>query len=261
MPPLDQHSASKIIKLLLIGDPGSGKTGAIASLVAAGYKVRVIDFDELLAPLLKYVRRTCPDKIKNVSYATFTDHYTPDHTGNLVIQGIPNAFARAVKCMQHWNVDGEDLGKPESWGDDTILVIDSLSSMSQAAFNWAAALNPSVKDYLVKYGVAQERIKNLLLTLRASDYNTNVIVIAHVKYDKNHLGITKGFPKTVGNALDSEVGSWFGHILQAETPTGSPRIIRTKPNGLIELKNSAILPDTLPLETGLATFFKTVRET
>lgn len=260
MPPLGEHSASKIIKLLYIGDPGSGKTGSLASLVAAGYNMRIIDFDELLAPLLTYVNRTCPDKINNVSYATFTDKYTPDATGNPVIQGIPNAFSRAVKCMEHWNIDGEDLGKPATWGENTILVIDSLSSMAQAAFNWAAALNPSVKDYLVKYGVAQERIKNQLLTLRATSFNTNVIVIAHVKYDKNHLGIQKGFPKTVGNALDGDVGSWFSHILQAETPLNSPRIIRTKPNGLIELKNTAILPDTLPIDTGLATFFAATRK-
>ena len=38
-------------KILLIGKSGAGKTGALASLVAAGYNLRIIDTDKGVRPL------------------------------------------------------------------------------------------------------------------------------------------------------------------------------------------------------------------
>ena len=45
MPNLSKHQSSEFTKLLLMGDSKSGKTGALASLVLAGYKLRILDFD------------------------------------------------------------------------------------------------------------------------------------------------------------------------------------------------------------------------
>lgn len=264
MPSLDTHSASRIIKLLYLGDPGSGKTGSLTSLVKAGYKLRIIDFDNLLGTLLTYVKRECPDKIKNVSFATFTDNVRADVTGRPVVQGLPNAFSRAMKCLTDWNVEGEALGKPESWGEDTIVVIDSLTRMALAAFRWSEAMNPAAKEPRTWYFSAQNMVRGALSLLHDESFKTNVIVIAHIDYDKNHLDLMKGFPKSIGGALNSEIAAYFNCILLAETSgigATATRVIRTKPTGLVELKNSAILPDTLPLDTGLATFFKAARET
>ena len=42
---LSAISATAPIKLLYIGDSGSGKTGSLASLVKDGYKIRILDYD------------------------------------------------------------------------------------------------------------------------------------------------------------------------------------------------------------------------
>ena len=42
MPPLSESTASHFVKLMYIGDSGTGKTGSLASLAAAGYKLRLV---------------------------------------------------------------------------------------------------------------------------------------------------------------------------------------------------------------------------
>ena len=56
MPALSDHQSSQTTKMLFIGDSGSGKTGALASLAAAGYNLRILDVDngvDILANLLR----------------------------------------------------------------------------------------------------------------------------------------------------------------------------------------------------------------
>ena len=51
MPSLSAHQSNDYVKLLLCGDSGSGKSGALASLVGAGYKLRILDMDNGLDSL------------------------------------------------------------------------------------------------------------------------------------------------------------------------------------------------------------------
>ena len=51
MPSLANHQSNEFTKLLIEGDSGSGKTGALASLVKAGYKLRILDMDNGLDAL------------------------------------------------------------------------------------------------------------------------------------------------------------------------------------------------------------------
>ena len=57
MPKGSAHTSAIITKMLLIGASGSGKTGALASLAAAGYKLRILDYDNGLDFLMRYMRK------------------------------------------------------------------------------------------------------------------------------------------------------------------------------------------------------------
>ena len=59
MPPLATHAATKRTKLLIVGDPGSGKTALLGSLANAGYNVRILDFDAGVDILFAYVKPDC----------------------------------------------------------------------------------------------------------------------------------------------------------------------------------------------------------
>lgn len=269
MATLNNHTSAETTKLLLIGDSGSGKTGALASLVKAGYKLRILDFDNGLDILRVICKRECPEKLVNVEYRTLRDKIKSSDAGP-ILDGPPKAFTNAVKMLDKWVYEENgvriDLGVPATWGPDTILVIDSLTFMSDAAFQWATMMQAAAKnqDGRQIYFVAQQKIENVLNLLSAESFKTNVIITAHIRYSQQDDGTTKGFPNSVGSALGPTIPSYFNSMALV-TKSGSgdslKRVIKTVATSLLDLKNPApfSMAKELPVETGLADFFKTVR--
>lgn len=264
MPSLANHQSNTITKMLLMGDSGTAKTGSLVSLVQAGYKLRILDFDNGLDSLVAQIKTKCPDKLGNVAFETLRDKMKMTQAGP-VLDGVPQACIRAMNMLNHWkDSDGTDLGVPATWGADTVLVIDSLTFFSEAAFNWAEVVKSGTKDRRQIYGEAQSLIENMLAMLTGGSMNTNVIVIAHTKYMERPDGTSKGFPTSVGNALSPKIPAYFNSVALA-TSTGAgtslKRQIQTVSTGLIDLKNPASMKmaPALPIETALADFFKTIR--
>lgn len=273
MPKLADNTSAEYLKLLVVGDPGSGKTGGLASLVKAGYKLHIFDFDNLLGSLLQFVKKTCPENIDNVYTQQFTDKMKGPDMPLIMIggrsdvmnftDGVPDAYIRALKQLNHWKTPDEDLGNVCEAGAESILVIDSLTSAAQSAFRYAKGMNPMAKEPQTHYFGAQQLVMNLLYLLGSTSVRTNVVVLAHIDYDKNHLGITKGFPRSVGSALNSQIAGVFNSVLLCETaPDGKKKLVKTVSNGIVDLKNpvSFRLAPELPLETGFADFFEAVKQ-
>lgn len=255
MPTLDTLTASQVVKLLLIGDSGTGKTGSIASLVKAGYNVRLLDMDNGWESLAAAISRTCPDRLSYVDVESYRDKYKSTQAGP-VLDGGPKAFTNAIRLLDRWN----DLGSPSKWGPSCILVLDSLTFFSDAAYAWADTLNPSAKDKRQIYGAAQEAIEHVLALLTGADFNTNVIVTSHIKFIDLPDGTKRGYPTAVGQALSPTIPRYFNSVCQCQTQSGGRRTIQTVSTALIDLKNphSFDMEKSLPIETGLATFFQTL---
>src|SRR5690348_9142467 len=100
MPTLSNHQSNEYTKMLLEGDSGSGKTGALTSLVKAGYKLRVLDFDNGLETLKQFVMKECPGNVDNVEFRTLRDEYTASPLGPKVTK--PSAFVAGIKMLDHW---------------------------------------------------------------------------------------------------------------------------------------------------------------
>lgn len=248
---------------MLIGYSGAGKTGALTSLVEAGYKLRILDFDNGLDSLVIQCRKRCPGKLGNIHFVSLRDKLKGTQAGP-ILDGMPTAFTRAMQLLDRWKDGTEDLGRPADWGEDTVVVIDSLTFLSEAAFNWATAMNPSAKDKRQIYGAAQEAIENAIALLTADSFKTNVIVTAHIKFIDQPDGTTKGFPTAVGNALSPKLPAYFNNVALCETKgvgASAQRIIRTISTGLVDVKSPAsfTMPPELPIATGLADFFKVNR--
>ena len=256
MPTLDQLTANQLVKLLLVGDSGTGKTGSIASLVAAGYIVRVLDMDNGWESLAAAIRRTCPERLSSVDVESHRDIYKSSPIGP-VISGQPKAFVKAIGLLDKWT----DGSHPKDWGEEYILVVDSLTFLSDAAYAWADALNPSAKDKRQIYGAAQEAVEHVLALLTGADFNTNVIVTAHVRYFDLPDGTKRGYPTSIGQALSPTIPRYFNSVASCQTQPGGKRTIQTVSTALIDLKNpnSFEMAKSLPIETGLATFFETLR--
>lgn len=263
MPSLKDHQSNEFTKLLIEGDSGSGKTGALASLVAAGYRLRILDMDNGLDVLKAYVQHTAPDLLGNVEFRTLRDKRKATAEGP-AIDGAPKAFISALKMLDRWKYDDAgtpvDLGPPSDWGPDCILVVDSLTMLSDAAFDFREPLTKG-GDKRATFYDAQGAIENVLALLTSESFRTNVIVISHIKYMDMPDGTKKGFPTSVGSALSPVIPRYFNSVALCET-TGGKRTLKTAPTATIDLKNPKpfAMAKAYPIETGLADFFGVLRE-
>lgn len=257
MPNLAQHHSSSLVKTLYIGDSGTGKTGSLASLVGAGYRLKILDLDNGLDALVQFVRRDHPTMESNVDFETLRDLYTVDTAGPRV--KTAKAFVATAKLLTKWS----DESIPSEWGPEVVCVIDSMTTLGKAAFEWARGQNPGAKDPRQWYFTAQQALENTIAMLTSEAFNTNLIIISHVNFKELPSGEVKGYATTIGSALGPTIPKYFNSMILAESVgfgKNMKRRIRTISTGVIDLKNPAPfkLENELPLETGLATLFKTL---
>lgn len=262
MPSLANHQSNDFTKCLVIGDSGAGKTGALTSLVKAGYKLRILDFDNNLDVLKAFIERECPANINNVEFRTLRDKYKASPNGP-IIDGKPTAFVQGLKMLDHWKYDDVDLGRPGEWGPDCILVLDSLSRFCDAAYDFRLPLavvgRSGEIDRRSVYGDAQDAIESTLANLTSASFETNVIVIAHIVYQETPDGI-KGFPQGVGQKLSPKIPQYFPTKIRFFNK-GGKRSIKTTSTPMIDLANPKpfdMLPEYL-IETGMADIFAVLR--
>lgn len=197
-------------KVLLIGDQGNGKTGAKAALVAAGYKLRMLDTDRgarilrsLLTdpryPYAEYMKKTGvdprePGRISVVPIDVDFDIMTypkRDPNGKTTFVDVfgptsSTAWNKIIKTLKKWvDPDGTDYGSMYDWGPDVILDFDTMSTMAEIAKYWVQDMNGHLGSLVDEHGRdtggAQEMIMRMMSSVTSSKVACNVIVTAHIK--------------------------------------------------------------------------------
>jgi len=253
MPTLDNHMSSDYVKLIYIGDSGTGKTGSLASLLKAGYSLRILDMDDGLSSLVGYARAEGCD-LSKVEYETYRDEYKATKVGP-AIKGQPKAFVEALTKLTEWS----EIDDPKCF-----LVMDTLTSFSKAAFEWAKGMNPLAKDPRQWFGTAQKGVEDTIALLSGPQMKMNVIVMSHINYKEVVEGSNKGYVAAVGTALGPHIPKYFDSMILAEASgsgTNVRRKIKTFPTGVIDLKTPSpkMQPD-YPLATGLAEIVALLKE-
>jgi hypothetical protein len=269
MPNLSTHHSSSIVKALYLGDSGTGKTGSLASLVEAGYNLRVLDFDnglDILASMLP------ADKLSSVIYETCTDKFKTVG-GKVIVDGVPKAFSKAMNLLTNWKTDDQDLGSVSTWTSNDVLVIDSLTHCGKAAMRQALALGNRLNQHPHQsdWGVAQGMLEDMISLLCSEAVPCNVLILAHwdnfgdTDEKGQPVGPQRGLPISLGKALSPRIPTYFNSTILAKRigiGAGARRRIYTVPQDSIELKSSA--PKSVKAEyelpTGLAEFFRDARK-
>ncbi len=273
------------VRELLVSYPGGGKTGSIASLANAGYKIRLLDFDGNTEPLLRFTK---PEFLSNIDILSFRDKM--GMTGKTFEPvGVPTAFKNALAAMDEWKYKEDDdtevnLGKSKDWGCDTVVVLDSLTSMGVAAMRRIQNMmnKTSTNTTQQVWGVAQKEQEGFIEKLTSPDNRFHVIVLAHLKMigPKDTLqgdsDLTKDlkekaadiiptrlFPNALGQALSPLIGGHFPTLLLAEAKylpgNRAVRYIKTVTRSDLDLKVPATLdqiPAELEISTAQAEIFK-----
>lgn len=265
MPTLADHPSSKIAKILNVGESGTGKTSALASLARAGYSLYCLDYDDNLGILSKLL---ADDKaaLGRVQYVTLKDKLVS-------VGGIPQfkppvtAFADAGKQLNEWTKAKAETG---GWTDKDVLVLDTLNAMSDAALNAALAsagrLNqrPQLQDF---GWLADSVLRFVAMICDNTEFPANVIVNTHVRYfegDEDTQTLPKGLPAARGQQIANNVSRYFGTVLLTHTVGSGPatrRVISTQPQGVVQVKTSNPfgVEKQYKLENGLAELFEALR--
>ncbi len=225
------HAESNLIKAIIAGVSGRGKTGLLATLINSPLikRTAILDFDQGLQILSGYLN---PDARERVQFETLDPF-------------APASGQRAITLAKHWNSNGVDWGKPEQWGPEDLFVVDTLSGAGQA-FLTMIEMGGQFKDGRQIVGKAQEGLLKFVghLVYKAK---CHVIFNTHIRAGED-LGEKMAYPSTVGSALNTQIGKYFNNVwridLRASEPSG--RIIRVAADHAMTLKNSA--PNVLKKE-------------
>ncbi len=263
MPTLDHFVAKNTHKVLLLGHSGVGKTGLLGSLLNAGYRLFVIDFDNNLEILTD--PQVCkPEFRKNLIYQTFTDKLKG---ARALPDGVPQAAQKALSCLDDWKEDGKSLGNPYSWGPKDVLVLDSLTMFGECLKRYIAALNGHQGRALSQpdWGEAMRIQEDVIASLCGEQMKCNVVIIAHLVpgRDANMEGAViadgKWFPSALGSKLPPKIPRYFNSVLKLEksgTGANVKRVLKTCATFDVDLKNPS--PSRVPpeMEPDLAKYFR-----
>lgn len=274
------RTGAEYVKMLFMGASGTGKTGALSSLVnKLGMKLLIIDFDNGADILLNYV--TDPKLRAGIFSETLTDPMK-GMGDEVVPDGTPTAFSRGMSILTSGVISGDkpgekiQLGRPANFGPQWVVVIDSLTHAARAAYHFNVALNTGKPkfDKRMNYFHAQEMLLGMLALLKSVEFNAHVIVNCHVDWIEDTETETfdenggrkvqmKGMPMSIGKAIADDIPTYFNTLVRAKTigsGNAAKRTIQTTTQGTIDLKNSmpSKLPSELILDTGLAVIFQTL---
>lgn len=251
------------MRLLNIGESGTGKTGSLASLVIAGYTLWILDYDNGLDILVNALRAHYKDS-PELSSALSRVHYETLRDQTAFINGVPKikspvtAWKGAGQTMKKWTEEG--LGTATD-----IVVCDTLSTMSSAAFNEAmmVAGRLNQRPQQTDYGWMADSVMLFIGALTDDDAKYNVIVNTHIKFlsgNEDDQTSNRGLPNAKGQQISKDIGKFFNSAVLTRTQGTGPtakRIISTQPQGVIEVKTSnpfSVKP-TYNVDVGMAQLF------
>jgi hypothetical protein len=273
MAALSTFSEIEPVKMLIVGNSGSGKTGSLLALARRGFKLRIADFDNgaagTLLPLMEPKEKSGPAAL-DIDIEVFTDQFKqmpvflekgkPPQRVMQVVNN-PDCWERFGAIFDAWPGKGSIM----SWKPDTIFVWDSLSFAAQAALRHILRINNrnGLQPYQSDWGDAMREVEAMLATLYNPLIKCHVVVNSHILYvgEEETPGASRreGYPMTIGNKLSPRVPRYFNTMIRTRSErTGSQthRKILTQGDVGIELKVPAKgVPPILPQETGLADIF------
>lgn len=221
-------------KVLLVGESGSGKSFATASLAdVPGLQVRYLWCEDAFDSIARYFAdkgRKLPDNIawhripmvavdideileitKNVNLLSFqgvsnmSDGNKSKHQGFIKFQ---SALAQYIDGRT-----GRSLGKVSSWGPDCVLVVDSLTALTNMAVTNAVGYQPLRGPNII--GLVQNVLEMVLDWM--TSLNCHVVLTAHVERELDEIaGGMKIMVSTIGKKLAPKVPRYFSDVIHAK---------------------------------------------
>jgi hypothetical protein len=249
MPTYSKTNTSQRIKLLLLGDSGSGKTSQLAFLANAGYNLRILDLDNNLAVMDSYLKDGAAERI----------------IAEPVTAKEASSWDRLKSLTTQWKTETEDLGKPTEWDNNTVLIVDSGTfaanvCLDKVLFDNKIPVDKGNFDQTL-WGVVGKRFEIWIAGLTSDRYKCHLVVTAHLTEKQDARGVNRVGPFFAGRYLPKILPSYFNNTWAIDIDKDDKRHLRTQSTGyLSSLRNSA--PHLLKAEEELdiGKLFKKMQE-
>ncbi len=208
------------VKVMLLGDSGTGKTSALRTLVEAGLTPLCLftenSFDVLgdtdpnklhwsyVAPTLESLEglKEMSTRIGTMTYESITR--APDNT-----RFKDSPWMKMLSVIMEFKCErtGQNFGNIATWGTDKVFVVDSLSGLTLASRQNVAGNRPALAP--PDYGLAQRQIEGLINQL-CTAFRCHFVLIAHAERELDPvMGGQKIMASTIGKALAPTLPRYF----------------------------------------------------
>lgn len=261
--------------VLNIGAPGSGKTDVLATLLSSGLKLYVICTEpDGMGSLLDSCERRrvpidnlhwaiCPptvagwDALREMANVVGTMGYediTKIKSG-VGKSSTRDAAMKFLKTCENFVCErtGVAYGDISQRGDDSCIVLDSLSGLNTIAMMAAQGYKPAAHQG--EWGIAMNFIEQLILKL-CSDRGSFLVVNAHVEKETNEItGASQIMASTIGRKTAPKLPRFFSEVIYSKRSVvdGKPVFIWSTADPNADLKNR-----TLPVSTALMQDYKPI---
>lgn len=267
-----------LLRAIIQGAPGSGKTALLASAANAGYRILLADFDHCPESLFAF---TAPEHHANIYVIPFDDEVS--FNAEEGISRNPKALIAFERFLYTGRANGQEYGKPTEWGPETILCLDTLTALGDAAEVRSLALNPTTREgrHLWQAAQEQEAACQLMVSNRMhchslvlshvrlispkaeSGYKDETELQKQVKRERAQLEETGYFPTAVTPGIARNFVRHFPFALLVEEDLASKavskRVVRTVPVLGYQIKCPVVgIADKLPIETALTTLLEKI---
>ena len=247
--------------IMLLGDVGAGKTYSIITALRAGLEVFVIVTEntgvETLIDAVKkekvpidnlhWTRCTPTQQSWKVmkSQAKISNEYGAGDIQKMET-GLDRfkypAFMKLLETCENFKCarTKEEFGDVMSWGDNRLLVLDSMSGLSEIASSHVTGHRITMTQ--PEFGIVQNHIYQLCNTLCGA--NCYFLLTGHIEMESDEAkGVTKFMVSTVGRKLAPKLPRIFSEVVFAKEDNGKyvwstqdPKVItksRALPKGII----------------------------
>src|SRR5258708_22636924 len=175
----------------------------------------------------------------------------------VVLDGAAKDGMTVMKMLSRGKYDEVDLRAPAEWGEDCIIVIDSLSRLCDVVYDHHVFLAGPKADGRAVYKNAQDAVGMILADLTSDTFQTNLIVICHGQFMDQADGTSKIFPQGVGQKLSPKIPQYFPVYIRLTNLAGK-RTLQLESDVMIDLAMpSKMHSKSLPPDDGLPVIFQT----
>lgn len=236
------------LKVLLMGDAGTGKTHSLRTLVDSGLEV----FALFTEPGMDVVADIPSSKLhwnyvspSTVSWGALRDSAHKINTMAFktlaelphVNRGEHAEFLQVLKVLDDF-IDqrtGISHGSTQAFGPDKVLWLDSWSGLSVMAMNLIAGSKP-VK-HVGDYGVAMDNLENVAEKL-TNDLKCHVVVVGHMGRERDEMtGGTSMMLETLGSKLAPKLPKLFTDVINARRNEKTFSWSTITPNTILKARN------------------------